>query len=59
MPVPHPDVSGSSDDLTPESFILAPGSHTEEIVREMGIKDEELERLISEGAIELNVRPKL
>jgi hypothetical protein len=42
-----------------ESLYLSPGQHTDDVLRELGVSDEERNRLIKDGALEATVEAKL
>ena len=42
-----------------ESLYLRPGQHTDDVLRELGVDDEERLRLITDGAVETTVDAKL
>ncbi|KAK7044254.1 hypothetical protein VNI00_007976 [Paramarasmius palmivorus] len=63
VPTPHPHVVGSrerkaSGVSSPGAFILMPGQHTDEILRELGLSDAEKEILSRDKAID-GVKAKL
>lgn len=62
LPVPHPHVVASST-ATPsvddQEMPLSPGRHSKEILMEMGLTDDELKALVSDGAVEEFVQSKM
>jgi alpha-methylacyl-CoA racemase len=69
LPVPHPHLTRTSTQplaFSPHSFTavkeslyLRPGQHTDDVLRELGVDDEERLRLITDGAVETTVDAKL
>lgn len=51
-PIPHPELSRtSSSSLQDEIKILDPGKHTADILRELGLSEEDTRQLVTEGAL--------
>ena len=54
IPQPHPNLSRTSPagpSHLESSLFLTPGQHNVEILRELGVSDQERKRLMEEGAI--------
>lgn len=63
-PMPHPELSRMSPPpLQDEIKTLNPGKHTVDILRELGLSEEDIRRLVAEGALGREAReperPKL
>lgn len=50
VPQPHPRIGQSNGNL--ELEMVEPGQHSEVVLRELGVSDEELRCLLREGAVQ-------
>lgn len=56
-PMPHPELSRTSPSpLQDEIKALDPGKHTADILRELGLSEEDMRQLVTEGALGKEVR---
>src|SRR5882762_5602293 len=69
LPMPHPHLARTSPQslqsfpqtstAMKKSLYLSPGRHTDDVLRELGVSEEERKRLIEDGALGATVEAKL